>query len=69
MIIKARYNETVGSLLTYVFGSDTDELEEIFFQLNPTVKSRFLEPGQEVNLPEPETQTEETESDQVGVWE
>lgn len=69
MIVKARYNETIGSLLTHVFGEDTDELEEVFFKLNPTVKSRFLEAGQEVNLPEPETQTEEAESAQVGVWE
>ncbi len=69
MIVKARYNETVGSLLAHVFGEDTDELEDIFFQLNPTVKSRFLEPGQEVQLPEPEAQNQEAENDQVGVWE
>lgn len=70
MIVKARYNETVGSLLTHVFGEDSDELEELFYQLNPTIKSRFLEAGQEVNLPDPETSKSEPESDHViEVWE
>lgn len=69
MIVKARYNETVGSLLTHVFGADTDELEEIFFQHNPTVKSRFLEPGQEVNLPDPEPQKNTQSKQVIEVWE
>ncbi|MCG9785382.1 tail protein X [Vibrio brasiliensis] len=70
MIVTARYNETVGSLLTRVFGEDSDELDDIFYQLNPSVTSRFLEAGQEVNLPDPETTTTKTESDHViEVWE
>ncbi len=50
--VLAQANETVCGLLYRVLGDDSDDMVEAFFQLNPTQKTLFLDPLQDVALPE-----------------
>ncbi len=71
MRTQARYKETVGDLLYRIFGNDSDELESLFYELNPELDEHFLEAGQEVNIPiiddEPENVSEVEQV--IEVWE
>lgn len=71
MKAQARYRETVGDLLYRIFGHDSDELESLFYELNPDVDDHFLEPGQEVNIPLIDDETENDSDDEhvIEVWE
>lgn len=51
-LVSARANETVNGLLYRMLGSDDDELVEKFYELNPTQKTLFLQPLQQVAVPE-----------------
>ena len=51
-LVSAIANETVTALLYRVLGDDSDELVEAFFELNPTQTTLFLEPLQQVLVPE-----------------
>jgi hypothetical protein len=68
MKTQAKPNETVNTLLYRVFGSDSDELENEFYRLNPNQKTHFLEPGQMVELPNIGTEPEATTTNEIPVW-
>ncbi len=57
MSVSALANETVNGLLYRILGDDTDELIEAFYELNPTQTTLFLEPLQQVLIPENKTTT------------
>lgn len=71
MKIRARYKETVGDLLYRIFGSDSDELEARFHELNPDLDDHFLETGQEVTIPiiERESESPAKVEQVIEVWE
>ncbi|NGZ18014.1 hypothetical protein G6Z94_11755 [Vibrio aestuarianus] len=56
-LVSALANETVTALLYRILGDDTDELVEAFYELNPTQTTLFLEPLQQVLIPEKKTPT------------
>ncbi len=60
--------ETVNTLLYRVFGSDSDELENEFYRLNPTQTTLFLEPGQLVELPIIGNEPEPATTNEIPVW-
>ena len=54
-LVSAKANETVCGLLYRILGDDSDEMVEAFFALNPKQGTLFLEPLQQVKVPEQQT--------------
>lgn len=58
-LVSAQANETVCGLLYRLLKDDSDELVEEFYRLNPKQKTLFLDPLQQVILPELKEKTPE----------
>lgn len=69
MKVQALPNETVNGILYRVLKTDSDEVEEAFYRLNPNQKTPFLTSLQVVEIPDTIEKAEPAATEEIEVWE